>query len=50
MTISNSDPAQESLRTLWSMRNTWDPRLRSIVRELLRADFRQMRARPRVKT
>ena len=49
MTLSNSDPVVESLRTLWHMRNTWDPRLRGIVRELLRADFQHLRTRSQVK-
>lgn len=48
MNISNRDSAEEMRRILWSMRNTWDSKLRGIVRELLRADLRHLRARPQV--
>jgi hypothetical protein len=50
MTIPNSDSVNEPLRTLWSIRNTWDSKLRGLVRELLRADLRHLHARARVKT
>jgi hypothetical protein len=50
MTISNSDSADKTLRILWSVRNTWQSRLRGVRREVLRADLRHLRARPRVKT
>lgn len=45
MTISERDRLHEALRILWRRRNSVDPRLRAIARELLRADCRRLRQR-----
>ena len=43
MSTAGSDPARETLRALWRIRNPWDRRLRHIVRELIRSDIRALR-------
>ncbi len=42
MTVPSSR-AHDTMRSLLMLRNTWDPRMRGIVRELIRADIRQLR-------
>ena len=43
MTIPNTDRTFDAMRTLLMIRNTWDPRMREIVRGLIRANIRRLR-------
>jgi len=43
MTVPNTDRALDTMRTLLMIRNTWDPRLREIVRGLIRAHIHRLR-------
>ena len=43
MSIPETNPTRDALRSLWIIRNTWDPRMRGIVRGLIRADVERLR-------
>ncbi len=43
MSIPETNPTRDALRSLWIIRNTWDPRMRGIVRSLLRVNVERLR-------
>jgi hypothetical protein len=43
MNLPLSNPLHDTVRTLWLIRNTWDPHWRRIVRQLIRSDIRKLR-------
>jgi hypothetical protein len=43
MSIPETNPTRDALRSLWIIRHTWDPKMRGIVRGLLRVNVEKLR-------